>query len=296
MNKIVLSFQIAVLLLLFTACSSPYYIGLDTSKCYWYLKNKEFQWQRDTSTNVYYYTEQNSWAAKNIEIIKEKTEKELEKIKELSGFPEWRPHNEYSNNGKIDYFIPATKSRVILLTDAFPHTNFGGQDTAGGWSPDGMLIVQSINEQYFPTAYYPLAIAVIRAIDETFYPQYWVYAGVASYLQNHWQGYNIDEIAAHYLRKYDTEGRFIDMYKSYIDYRYYPIAIELDLTPIFGSLFKFIAEKRGKVYLKELIRLKFTRKEILEIEKEWKNSLYEKYAQSLQLEFKYWQIVEKGNK
>ena len=118
---------------------------------------------------------------------------------------------------------------------------------------------------------------------------------MSCYLQNHWQGYNIDEIAAQYFKRKDIHTQFrISVLKNYVSRIDESIFVELDYTPMMGSFFKFLAETQGKVFIQELVRLHIPSEDVFQLEVEWKRRLKEKYDNSPQMDtLKYWDIVER---
>ena len=216
-----------------------------------FRKNSSFLWVADSlEKNLTLYFEKNSYAEKNLEVLKLRVKQHLKNTKNFIGIETY--------DKSIHYFILENRNRMKVLV---------GYETNGNASPRNNLITTIFSDK-INSVYSNHELFHLIAMNLWGYPETWINEGMAVYSDDGWHGYNLHELSKYLI---DNE-EFISIDKLTKNFRHYD---DMVTYPLLGSFAKFIEERYGR----ETIKLFWTKgrrktirhigKSLNDFEKEW---------------------------
>lgn len=215
------------------------------------LDNKNFKWNADSSfqeLTIYYQSD--SWAAKNIETIRQRVVSHFNSVKTFLDIKTY--------DSRIYVFIVASRAEMKLLVGyetngaAFYKTN-----TVTGIASENRNSIYSNHELFH-----------VIAMNLWGVPDSWINEGMAVYSDNQWHGHDLYQLTKYLI----DNNRYVSIEKLAKDFRK---ADDLISYPLTGSFVKYVDETYGretviKIWKRKTKNLKkLTGKTIKELEVDW---------------------------
>lgn len=213
--------------------------------------NSNFEWVVDSlEMNLTLYYEKNSYAEKNIDVLKIRVKQHLTNTLIFIGVDTY--------DKPIHYFVLEDRQRMKLLV---------GHETNGNANPKNNFLT-AIYSENIKSVYSNHELFHLIAMNLWGYPETWINEGMAVYSDNAWNGHNLHELSKNLidndkLVSIDKIAKRLRKYDSMITY------------PLLGSFTKFIDETYGR----ETIQVIWTKgrrslkkhlgKSLDDLEKEW---------------------------
>jgi len=248
MKKGIMIITISLMSFLFTECHHDFFLSFSPSNV---LKNQNFSWSVDSSKHVKYYYPSNSLAAKDLEKIKDITEKGISRILMLM--------HEEDYHVRIHYFIVESRDKMKELINA--ETN-----GAANWKYNGVYYVYGDSiKSGGPHEFNHVIASTMWGIGKV---NRWVGEGFADYADNKWNSYDLHSLCKYLLdeQKLLPIEKLDNRFSEYNDLITYPES---------ASFVKFLYERYGWEKFKQLWQegseniMSIYGKSLSELEKEW---------------------------
>ncbi|NOZ46382.1 MAG: hypothetical protein GXO79_06330 [Chlorobi bacterium] len=226
------------------------------------LRNNDFNWEKDSSDNFYYYFETNSTASNKIGKIKSFLESNYADLLKLNGINLYQP--------KIKFFMLESKEKMELLF---------GYKTNGKSIPKDNATYSVIGKKTNALAMHEICHIISNNVLGD-WSESWINEGLAVYSDNDWHGYNLHQLSNYFLEK-DKIISFKELFNNMGSYN------SLISYPEAGSIVKYIYEKYGLEAIKILWKegsesmRKATGVKLEDLESEWKEEIKKFSAQNV---------------
>ena len=184
--------------------------------------NSNFEWVVDSlEMNLTIYYEKNSYAEKNIYVLKGRIKHHLINTINFIGVG--------SYDKPIHYFLLEDRDRMKFLV---------GYETNGNANPKNNFVTAIFSEN-IKSVYSNHEVFHLIAMNLWGYPETWINEGMAVYSDNIWQGYSLHELSKYLI----DNDKFIPLDRMTRRLRKYDSMITY---PLLGSFSKFIDETYGR--------------------------------------------------
>lgn len=188
--------------------------------------NSNFEWVVDSSEmNLILYYEKNSFAEKNIDVLKKRLTQNLKNTLNFIGVD--------SYDKPIHYFLLEDRERMKLLV---------GYETNGNANPKNNFVTAIFSET-IKSVYSNHELFHLIAMNLWGYPEIWINEGMAVYSDNSWNGHDLHELTKYLI----DNDKFISIDRISKRLRNYESMITY---PLLGSFAKFINETYGRDTIK----------------------------------------------
>ena len=188
--------------------------------------NSNFEWVVDSlGMNLTIYYEKDSYAEKNIDILKIRVKQHLTNTLNFIGVDTY--------DKPIHYFLLEDRDRMKLLVS---------YETNGNANPKNNFVTAIFSEN-IKSVYSNHEIFHLIAMNLWGYPETWINEGMAVYSDNAWNGYNLHELSKYLV----DNNKFVSIVRIAKRLRKYDSMITY---PLLGSFAKFIDETYGRETIK----------------------------------------------
>jgi len=188
--------------------------------------NSNFEWVVDNlEMNLTLYYERNSYAEKNIDVLKKRIKNHLTNTFNFIGVDTY--------DKPIHYFLLEDRERMKLLI---------GYETNGSANAKNDFVTAIFSENIKPV-YSNHELFHLIAVNLWGYPESWLNEGMAVYSDNAWNGHNLHELSKYLI----DNDRFVSIDRIAKRLRKYDSMITY---PLLGSFAKFIDEAYGRETIK----------------------------------------------
>lgn len=213
--------------------------------------NSNFEWVVDSlERNLTIYYEKNSYAEKNIDVLKKRVQQHLTNTLNFIGVDTY--------DKPINYFLLEDRERMKLLV---------GYETNGNANPKNNFVTAIFSEN-IKSVYSNHELFHLIAMNLWGYPETWINEGMAVYSDNAWNGHNLHKLSKHLI----DNDKFVSINRTAKRLRKYDSMITY---PLLGSFTKFVDETYGRKTIKVIWTKgrkglkRYLGKSLEDIEQEW---------------------------
>lgn len=215
------------------------------------ISNSNFEWVVDSlDMNLTIYFEKNSYAEKNIDVLKKNVKQHLTNTLEFIGVDTY--------DKPIHYFLLEDRERMKLLV---------GFETNGNANPQNNFVTAIFSET-IKSVYSNHELFHLIAMNLWGYPETWINEGMAVYSDNAWNGHNLHQLSKYLIDndKFVSIDRIAKRLKKHDSMITYPLlgsfTMFIDLT--YGRDTIKVIWKKGRRSLKRKLG-----KSLDDLENEW---------------------------